>query len=439
MTNIALVVLDTLRKDRFDDYFEWLPGLRFENAYSTANWTVPAHASLFTGKYSTEVGLHAHSRTIEHPEETISHSLSEVGYNTRGYSSNHHLSERDCWDECFDEFQGPFDLWYPSAENIFNWNNFLSETDNTGIQRYIEGILQCIKGDCNTVQSLKQGFYMQRGSLYKDSEVDDKGASVILQKICNQEFSNNEFIFINLMEAHTPYYPPKEYRAVDDDITVTVKHSLDLESPPEGVIDAYDSSVEYLSEKYKEMFYELREEFDYIITVSDHGEMLGENGVWNHTFGLYPELTHIPIVISGEELSGTVTKPVSLIDVHKTIASLADVSVESRGQDLLGEIKPKSYLTEYQGLIPFAVSKLEEGGVSTKTIEQYQEPLRGVVLDNGAYGHEDINGFVPSENNAKFQNAIDSIQSSLEKRKVSGGQRELSEETKNHLEDLGYA
>lgn len=56
MGNIALVVLDTLRKDLFDAHFGWMPGERFEHAWSTTHWTAAAHASLFTGLYPSEAG-----------------------------------------------------------------------------------------------------------------------------------------------------------------------------------------------------------------------------------------------------------------------------------------------------------------------------------------------------------------------------------------------
>lgn len=58
--NIALIVLDTLRKDSFDEHFDWLPGRRFENAWAPSHWTVPVHASLFTGHYPSEVGVTVH-------------------------------------------------------------------------------------------------------------------------------------------------------------------------------------------------------------------------------------------------------------------------------------------------------------------------------------------------------------------------------------------
>ena len=43
--SVAIVVLDTLRKDTFDRYFEWVEGTVFDNAYSTSHWTVLTHVS----------------------------------------------------------------------------------------------------------------------------------------------------------------------------------------------------------------------------------------------------------------------------------------------------------------------------------------------------------------------------------------------------------
>jgi len=45
---------------------------------------------------------------------------------------------------------------------------------------------------------------------------------------------------------------------------------------PELVSDGYDSTVQYLGDTYQEIFSALEEDFDYTITVSDHGELLSE-------------------------------------------------------------------------------------------------------------------------------------------------------------------
>ena len=64
MTNIALVVLDTLRYDAFEEFFDWLPGVRFTNVFSPGHYTIPAHAGIFTGQYPSEVGTHAKSEDL---------------------------------------------------------------------------------------------------------------------------------------------------------------------------------------------------------------------------------------------------------------------------------------------------------------------------------------------------------------------------------------
>jgi hypothetical protein len=35
MNSVTLIVLDTVQKDAFDQYFGWLPGRRFEHGWST--------------------------------------------------------------------------------------------------------------------------------------------------------------------------------------------------------------------------------------------------------------------------------------------------------------------------------------------------------------------------------------------------------------------
>jgi arylsulfatase len=88
MPRIALVVLDTLRKDAFDEHFEWLPGRRFENAWSTSHYTVPVHGSMFTGQYPSESGVHAKSELFDYPDPVLPELLVRNGYTTRALHTN---------------------------------------------------------------------------------------------------------------------------------------------------------------------------------------------------------------------------------------------------------------------------------------------------------------------------------------------------------------
>lgn len=98
--NVIFIVLDTVRQDRLSVYGcerETSPNIaRFAekswvfDAYSTATWTLPSHASIVTGLYPTEngTGLDSHNY-IEQRNETIAEILTENGYSTAAVVANH--------------------------------------------------------------------------------------------------------------------------------------------------------------------------------------------------------------------------------------------------------------------------------------------------------------------------------------------------------------
>lgn len=97
MTNVAVVVLDTLRKDTFDEHFDWLTGRWYDRAYSTSHRTVPAHASLFTGQYASEVGVGGSVERLVHEGP----GLGESGSTTRAFSANPYVSGQFEYDRGF--------------------------------------------------------------------------------------------------------------------------------------------------------------------------------------------------------------------------------------------------------------------------------------------------------------------------------------------------
>lgn len=136
MSSVALVVLDTLRKDAFDEYFGWLPGTRFENAYSTSGWTVPAHGSLFTGRYPSESGVYAKFETLSPSDPVLAESLSRAGYTTRGFSANANISDAFNFTRGFDEFHHS---WRGERrhEGVVDWGEFVSRTADMGPEKYV--------------------------------------------------------------------------------------------------------------------------------------------------------------------------------------------------------------------------------------------------------------------------------------------------------------
>ncbi len=96
--NVILITLDTLRADHVSSYGYGRAttpnldraaqgGVLFENAFSNSSWTLPPHASLFTGRLP-----HEHKADWTEPlndkYQTLAELLSQRGYLTAGFSAN---------------------------------------------------------------------------------------------------------------------------------------------------------------------------------------------------------------------------------------------------------------------------------------------------------------------------------------------------------------
>jgi len=439
MTNIALIVLDTLRKDAFDRYFDWLPGRRYERTYTTANWTVPAHASLFTGRYGSEVGVHAEHLYCDCPEPTLAEQLSEAGYTTRAFSANTNITSYFEFDRGFADFRTPELFDGQDYDNVFNWREFNRMTGATGVRKYLWGVYDCITSNVKTLPSLLDGARLK---LSDGLGVKYGGTHEAITELRDVEFGDQEFLFCNLMETHEPYRVPEEYRTLDEPSLTNSVGDITFDTvDAERTRKAYDDCARYLSNVYRELFDSLIEEFEYVITISDHGEMLGEYGAWAHEHGVYPELTHVPLVVSGNDLSGQHTHPASLLDVHQTVLDLASVDGDSRGRNLLDDVDNgrREYLTEYLGLTPWNKRKLKANGFGDQ-IEQYDTALFGYVAPTDYYGYETTDGF-EEMGVTKIDAPRDHLGELVAARNVRRVEQanDVPDEVKDQLEHLGYA
>lgn len=442
MTRVALIVLDTLRKDAFDQYFSWLPGRCFEQAWSTAKWTMPAHASLFTGKYASEVGVNAKSEGLDCSDPVLAELLSEAGYTTYAFSANLMVSPVFGFDRGFDCFEGTWRV-NTNSKGISGWKELL-HNGCSGLAKYTTLLKYTPAGHYRILPSIKAGLRRRLVDWPIDSffgnRTQDDGAATFLASLREDRYRDADFLFVNLMEAHAPYSPPEPYRNIDasyDEVAATLTTN---EPDRQTVRDAYDNSVHYLADQYQHIFAELTERFEYVITLSDHGELFGEHSSWRHLHGVYPQLTHIPLVISGSGLSGSCQKTVSILDIHQTLFDLLDLNGDSRGQNLLDEIDNRSYLVEYEGLRSARLERMYEE-YPTRLVNLYDRPLRGLAGLGSYYGYETLDGWcesgspVPDEPQIQLQEITKSLE-----RRVPTQQSAVAvpDEVRARLEELGY-
>ncbi|QLH81271.1 sulfatase-like hydrolase/transferase [Halosimplex pelagicum] len=445
MANIAVVVLDTLRKETFDEYFKWLPGKRFENCWSPSHWTVPVHAALFTGQRPVEVGTYARSLNLDCDLPTIAEILSSKEYTTRAFSTNPNISKRFRFHRGFDEFRGNWRLRHFNRDDLFDWDTVAGEGEGV-FWRYAQGVKECIQSDSATFPSLYNGVEMKLGHFGLFDKYKDQGAAEALQYISGTNFTEDEFLFLNLMEVHAPYEVPSEYQSTTTPTFLGIEETINNSSVDgKETKQGYEECAGYLSDKYSEIFSELSKDFDWIVTLSDHGELFGENGAWRHGYGVYPELTHVPLVIS--DTSGnkeTVSEVVSITDVYDTILDITGLADQMQEMNsLIGDVHGKEVLTSYHGIThQHKVDTLRDRGFDSRTIEQYDAPVYGLVSKDGEYIYRDVHGVhgfpdidkVTEEAEQILNSAVDEI-SSIDR---NDNKIDLNDSARSQLEELGY-
>jgi arylsulfatase A-like enzyme len=160
------------------------------------------------------------------------------------------------------------------------------------------------------------------------------------------------FMFINYLEPHLTYDPPKPYRYehIPDDLTREQLESVDQDSWEylSGGVDMteddfralkalYEGELSYLDYRLGRLFYFLENEGlideTLIIVVGDHGENIGDHGLMDHQYCLYDTLLRVPLIIRYPERVPRGLKTdilVELRDLYPTILDLCDVDVDLR-------------------------------------------------------------------------------------------------------------
>ncbi|MEW6364208.1 MAG: sulfatase [Acidobacteriota bacterium] len=313
--DVLLVSMDTVRADRMSLYGfpkrttprldAWAArrAVIFERAIAPAPWTLPSHASLFTGLYPTRHGANvAGPLTPDYP--VISEAFRAAGYETRATAVGPVLSPRFGLDRGFDRFVVRGEIGLETAR----WE--LEEGVKTALEWLREGrdrpdfiffhtyqahdphsLSECAQGRSGST-SRATDSYVIPGKMTRD----EFGRAVLAWRVCSAQ-----------------------------DLAGRVLGAADRE-----LLDAaYDCGLSRLDTAIGELFERIEDEGLgdnlVIVVLSDHGESLLERGLAGHHH-LYEENLHVPLLISGPRVARhglRVGTPVSLVDVFPTLLDIA--------------------------------------------------------------------------------------------------------------------
>lgn len=346
--NVVIVVLDTHRADVLSSYGNPVPttprfdalaleGVRFERAFSTDFWTLPAHASLFTGQYPSQHGATSETNLLSSQVETLAEVMQRAGYRTAAFVSNPWVSAERGFSQGFDTFE---ETWKPRPGVAFE--------DKGGIELSRAWIAARV----------------ERGEPF--------------------------LAFLNLNRAHMPYTPDPQVlqrlhpgpRSPDRRGHLQTIASMWLhlagaepldETDFEMLRELYESEVAMTDELLGELVASLRDQGildeTLVVVTADHGENLGDHGRIDHMLSFYDTTIRIPLTLRYPPriAAGQVTDElVSLIDLAPTILDVCGLpkdALPASGRSLLDPDRvPRSFV-----------------------VAENDRPLNGIQLLEGAF------------------------------------------------------
>ncbi len=323
--NVLLIVLDTVRAFNLELYGygrATMPslarfaagGTTFDRAFSTAPWTLPSHASMFTGHWAHDVRADW-LQPLEAGPPTIAEALGRAGYYTAGISGNTN---------------------YVSAE-VGLARGFVTFEDyvlSPGLLLRNSSLVRVVSRN----RTLKR-FLGAEDALGRKGAADiNRSATRFLD---HRPADRPFFLFLNYYDAHRPYLPPAPYdRMFVPDGTQPDPRPARTAQPGDSArvektdwaVNAYDGGLAFLDSELGRLLADLERrgllDSTIVIITSDHGEEFGEHGLFDHGNSLYRQAMQVPLVVrypARLPAGGRVATPVSLRDPPAAILDLAGI------------------------------------------------------------------------------------------------------------------
>jgi len=429
--HVILLTIDTLRKDAVTAYDPDGAGtphidslandsIVFENAFSSAPWTVPAFVSMFTGLPPDVHGINRNFPTLPPTFRTLAEHMAGAGYQTAAIGSQPQLLRIG---RGFDTYQlGPSPPVVHSQTTAGRLFNRLAQQDWT-------------------------------------TEVITDLAVQWLDEHGGDDF----FLWLHWLAPHVPYEPPPAYlpqspligklgQSFEGVSSVHAGREIRTPSEREWLRILYDAEVRYTDDAVGRVLESLQRLGIYddalVIFTTDHGEEFWDHGHWEHGHSLYDELVAVPLFIKlpGAAEATRIGAPVSTTALLSTILDLCGAELPD-DRSIVGSLKPS-----LDGASPTR-TPVYMGAV------EYFEPREGVVFDDFKYivgvasGHEEL--YDRAEDAAEQDSLVGSHLGELERGRAilekrtrpspagepapdSAGDVAPSDEVQEQLRALGY-
>ena len=326
--HILLVVLDTLRRDHLSTYGYTRPtapalddfagrAALFARAISPAPWTLPAHASLFTGRYPAAHQLTQVHSCLGRQHSTLAEILRAAGWRTTAFCNNPLLAALDSG------LQRGFTHFFSYAGVARR----RPESASRAAERAWRSLAQPVQQRGARSTLLLRSALRPRLAPLWTRMINFKGdGATSIDDLCDWfrrqragGCAERHFIFLNLMGAHAPWRPerrtlqrvapghgPQARRHVRRFNAHAARWTLPLARPlaaaeRQALLDACDAEILQQDEQLGRLLHALQHmgalEDTLVIIVADHGDAHGDHGYVGHSFGVHQEVLHVPLLV----------------------------------------------------------------------------------------------------------------------------------------------
>ncbi|HYC54475.1 MAG TPA: sulfatase [Candidatus Binatia bacterium] len=327
--DVVVVVMDTVRASSMSAYGYALPttpvfdalakdGALFLDATSPSTWSLPSHASLFTGLYPSVHGADSDHRYLDEGHPTLAQILAEAGFDTLAFTANPWISDHLGLTRGF--------AWSDEA-----WRRAASGKAFFFIFRLLD----------------RMGF-----------GEDDKGGDVVASDFeqwsaKRPEDARPAFVFLNFLEAHFPHHQlPQEYlqrftrrstEELHEHSTALFATQFGAALSPEKIAatreparEMYDAGVLYTDALLGRVVEAIRKrgmlDNTLLVVLADHGELLGEHGEFGHGLTVYEPGIRVPLLLRyPPKIQGArVETPVSTAGVYATVLDVTGIAPHAK-------------------------------------------------------------------------------------------------------------
>ncbi|PCC26495.1 Choline-sulfatase [Arthrobacter rhombi] len=327
----------------------------FDRAYCNTPLCAPSRASMMTGEMPSDLGCYDNGDDFPASTPTFAHHLRNAGYHTAlvgrmhfiGPDQHHGFEQR----LTTDVYPADMDMvpdWQRDPSDRLQWYHDADAVFTAGVSK----------------ATVQQDF---------DDEVAFRTLRHLNDRVRANQAASEDTPFLmvtSFIHPHDPYEPPRDHwdRFADDEIPdpkypqvpslaedphshrLRAMSGFDQRDPSlEEVRRArrsYYAAVSYIDDHVGRIRERLEEldllENTVIIVTSDHGDMLGEKGLW-YKMSPYEESSRVPLIVYGPEHlvpQGRYANPVSLLDLMPTLLELAGApggepkhDIEQEGSD----------------------------------------------------------------------------------------------------------